>query len=403
VTIDLSGGDDVHAHAHAHAHGESCSGHEHSHAHEHAHAHAHAHSDAPAAAASNGKKKGGGSGGDVVGVLSFAVRGVVRGDKALKLLALFAVCFGAVSVAELAFGLLNGSLAMLADACHMLYMCSALLIRIASRGVEHMPPSPHYSYGVRRLEVLLSFCAGASAMFVSLMIVFESLEHWLHAPVVGGEQLLTVAVVGLAAKIVGVLFFYEFMRPRTESLLTYDARDDQWRHVVVDAICSLAVMFNAWLVQWHDGMMADFVIAFLLAWLLMFTALPVCVRAGLVLLQVTPAVRRDEIDVAMRDILLLDGVSECRAEHFWTLSPGVCAGSITVGVRANADRALVLDRVRKVLAPLIQHLAVQIETEEMRFATAAAAAAVPAAAPTSAHAGHGHAHAHGETCSGGHH
>lgn len=328
-------------------------------------------------------------------VLTFALRSVVRGDRALKALALFGVCFGAVSLAELAFGLLNGSLAMLADACHMLYMCSALFIRVAARGVEHVPASKHYSYGVRRLEVLLSFCAGASAMFVSLMIVFESLEHWLHSPVVGGQQLLTVAVVGFAAKIVGVLFFYEFMRPRAESLATYDARDDQWRHIVVDAICSLAVMFNSWLVQWHDGMMADFVVAFLLASLLMFTALPVCVRAGLVLLQATPAVRRDELDVAVRDILLLDGVSECRAEHFWTLSPGVCAGSVVVGVRANANHAVVLERVRKIFAPLIQHLAVQIETDEMRFAAAAAVAPPPAA-----HAAH--SHAHGETCSGHH-
>jgi cation diffusion facilitator family transporter len=353
---------------------------------------------------SSAKRGGGGSTADFVFVLTFALRTLVRGDRQLKSLALFTVAFVAVALAELSFGLLNGSLAMLADACHMLYMCSALAIRIAARGVEHIPPSRFYTYGIRRLEVVLSFCAGASALFVSLMIIFESLEHWLHAPVVGGEQLLTVAVVGLAAKIVGVLFFAEFMRPRAESLATYEHRDDQWRHVVVDAICSLAVMFNSWLVSWHDGMMADFVVAFLLAALLMFTALPVCVRAGLVLLQTTPAVRRDELDSALRDALLLDGVSECRTEHFWTLSPGVCAGSVVVGVRSNANQAFILERVRKIFAPLVQHLTVQIETEEMRLASAspipAAAAAAPSAASSGAHGGHshahgGHSHAHG--------
>ena len=192
-----------------------------------------------------------------------------------------------------------------------------------------MPPTPNYTYGSRRLEVVLSFCSASSGVFVSLFLLFESAEHFLLAPPVhDGDKLVTVAALGLCMKMAAALFFNEGVRVRTESQHSIEQPADRWRHTVVDVICSLGVIFNGWLVAHHKGMLADAVIAFMLALLLIGASVPSCIASGLVLLHTTPFAQRDALTSATRDALLLAGVVDCREAHFWTLAPGVVAGSI---------------------------------------------------------------------------
>jgi cation diffusion facilitator family transporter len=329
-------------------------------------------------------KKGGGVWRQVGGVSGAWRR--VSGSRHLATLLAFASVYTLVASGIFAYGVYCDSLALMADACAQLFACAALAIRVASSVVETAPATPHYAYGLRRLEVLLSFCAGASAVFVALFLIGEALEHLLHADShVSGAHLMTAAVLGLAVKLVGALFFYEYMRTRSETTQPFEQAGDQWRHLVVDAVCSICVIFNSWLVTWRNAMLADAVVAFLLAALLIGAAVPVCLRAGFVLLHTTPAVRRDDLAAATRDAHLLPGVVECRAAHFWTLAPGVFAGSvgtslalfhhryryashalstyIVVRVRAGSSHSQILSSVRDLFSPIVQHLTVSIDTQ----------------------------------------
>lgn len=227
------------------------------------------------------------------------------------------------------YGMYCDSLALMADACHMLLACANLSIRLATFTVaDSAANATSYSYGAQRIEVILSFCAAASAVFVSLFLLFESAEHFLLMPPVQGANLVTVATFGLVVKMAAALFFSDAIRVRNEMAQAIEQPADRWRHTIVDVICSLGVIFNGWLISAHKGMLGDAVIAFLIAILLIGAAVPICYATGLVLLHTTPVAHRDSLTAATRDALLLNGVVDCRAPHFWTLAPGVVAGSI---------------------------------------------------------------------------
>ena len=83
-----------------------------------------------------------------------------------------------------------------------------------------------------------------------------------------------------------------------------------------------------------------------------------------VLLQTTPSSISDQLDKVLREVSTLEGVLECRNEHFWTQSPGVFVGSLYVRVRSDAEEQSVLAKVHKLLDPLITHLTIQVEKED---------------------------------------
>lgn len=251
-------------------------------------------------------------------------------DSRLRSLALFGALYGVVAISTFLYGMYCDSLALMADACHMLLACSNLSIRLATFTVADSAATgaTSYSYGGQRVEVILSFCAAASAAFVSLFLLFESAEHFLLAPAVQGTNLVTVAVFGLVVKLAAALFFSDGIRVRNEMAQAIEQPADRWRHTIVDVICSLGVIFNGWLISAHKGMLGDAMIAFLIAILLIGAAVPTCFATGLVLLHTTPVAHRDSLTAATRDALLLNGVVDCRAPHFWTLAPGIVAGSI---------------------------------------------------------------------------
>jgi cobalt-zinc-cadmium efflux system protein len=291
-------------------------------------------------------------------------------DAKLSKLSAFNLFFGTVSLCVFAYALWADSLALLADSMHMMFQCSTLLIRLSTLILTEIVSASNanvsgFSYGTRRIEVVLTFCSAASAVFVAMYLLFESVEHYIvrSTPLHNTNNgLVTVAALGMLAKMTGALFFNENLRVRNEWTLAANG-PDRWPHLTVDCVCSLGVILNGWLVSKYNTFVADAVIAFLLAALLIGAALPICSQAALVLLHATPLAHRDALAAATRDALLLNGVVDCKAPHFWTVAPGVVAGSIVVVVRRDADRAQLQHRMHHIFAPLVTDLTVQLECD----------------------------------------
>ena len=148
--------------------------------HVHAHGHHHGHDDGPDA---TGRQ-----------------RGAERRGLAITL-----VLTAAILVAELVGGYLSNSLALLADAGHMLTDVLAIALAYAALGFATRPPTARKTYGWYRLEVLAALVNGVTLVVMSLFIFWEAYERLLAPPDVSTATMLLVAVVGLIANAFGLL------------------------------------------------------------------------------------------------------------------------------------------------------------------------------------------------------
>src|SRR5574340_1136306 len=108
----------------------------------------------------------------------------------------------AIFIAEVVGGFAANSLALLADAGHMLTDVAALGLSLFVAWFSQRPESPGRTYGYRRLEVLAAFLNGATLLLVSGFIVWEAVRRLRAPEPVGGTIMLAVAVVGLLANII---------------------------------------------------------------------------------------------------------------------------------------------------------------------------------------------------------
>lgn len=134
-------------------------------------------------------------------------------------------------------------------------------------------------------------------------------------------------------------------------------------HIVADLLQSVGNVLGTWAVEGTLLPQAHLVVAVLVACTIGWIALPLAQRTvGLLLLRAAPDTRV-AIERCMRQISTLDGVLECRRQHWWSNAPGVTVGSLHVRVRSDADEHDVLSRVHGILRLHTAHLTVQIERD----------------------------------------
>ena len=255
-------------------------------------------------------------------------------------------------VVELTTALIIGSLALLADASHMLTDLVALFMGLtalvlARRGSK----SAARTYGWHRAEV---FTAVANAMLllgVSAFIVYEAIERLGKKPEVPGWPMILVALAALAANIAVVLL----LRSHAESSL---AVKGAYMEVMADAVSSLGVLIAGIVTVTTHWPYADTVVAVLVALWVLPRAIALARAALRILSESSPA----HIDVAeLRSALAaVDGVTEVHDLHVWTLAPG--KDMVTAHLASDGRSARVLDDARAVLAARgLDHATVQVE------------------------------------------
>ena len=255
-------------------------------------------------------------------------------------------------VVELTTALIIGSLALLADASHMLTDLVALFMGLtalvlARRGSK----SAARTYGWHRAEV---FTAVANAMLllgVSAFIVYEAIERLGKKPEVPGWPMILVALAALAANIAVVLL----LRSHAESSL---AVKGAYMEVMADAVSSLGVLIAGIVTVTTHWPYADTVVAVLVALWVLPRAIALARAALRILSESSPA----HIDVAeLRSALAaVDGVTEVHDLHVWTLAPG--RDMVTAHLASDGRSDRVLDDARAVLAARgLDHATVQVE------------------------------------------
>lgn len=262
----------------------------------------------------------------------------------------------AVMVAEAVGGWLAGSLALLADAGHMLADAAALGLALLASRIALRPATPERSFGLQRLEILAALGNGALLIAIAVGIGLEAWRRLRAPPPVNGELLLGVAALGLVANLVAVMLLH---RGHEHSLNQRGA----YLHVLGDLLGSVGALAAGAIVLGTGWTLADPLISVFIGVLVLVSAWRLVKESTDVLLEATPA------HIALGDvhdrIASVPGVDSVHDLHVWTVTSGVVAMSGHVVVRNPTDNQPVLEEVQDRMRALgIHHVTVQMERDQ---------------------------------------
>lgn len=258
-------------------------------------------------------------------------------------------------VAEVIGGVATGSLALLADAGHMLTDVGGLILALFAIRFAAKPATPERTYGFYRAEILAAVANAVALIGISIYILFEAYQRFQHPPEIAGGWMLGIAALGLIVNLFGM---WLLQTGSSESLNLQGA----YFEVLSDMLSSLGVLVAAaviWTTGWPyaDPLVSAAIGLFILprTWVLLRQAVGV-------LLEGVPT---DVNLLAVRDVLAqIEGVQAVHDLHVWSLTSGVNALSVHVVHAKDIQQDDLLMRVHNELKRRfpIQHVTVQLES-----------------------------------------
>lgn len=264
-----------------------------------------------------------------------------------------AAILAAFFVVELTTSLLINSIALLADASHLLTDVVAVFMGLAAVTLARRgSSSPSRTYGWHRAEVLTAVANAALLVGVALFILYEAIRRVQNAPAVPGRPMIVVALVGLAVNLVVAML----LRSHSAGSL---AVKGAYLEVVADTVGSLGVLIAGVVTVTTHWPYADVVVAVLVALWVLPRAISLARAALRILSESSPS--HIDVDKVRSALCAVEGVSEVHDLHVWTLSPG--KDMVTAHLTSAGDSARVLQEARAVLsAHGLDHATVQIES-----------------------------------------
>ena len=248
-----------------------------------------------------------------------------RSRRALTLVLLLTATY---TVVEVVAGLLTGSLALLADAGHMLGDVGALGLALGAAWLASRPATPDRSFGFQRAEILAALVNGLVLVAIAIWIFVEAIGRLDDPPEILGGWMLAVALLGLAVNLVaaGIL-----TRAAGESLNVQAAL----RHVLADLVSSAGVAVAAIVVLATGWEQADPLAGMAISLLILASSWSILRDSVVILLEATPS-GIDAREVGRR-MAAAEGVVEVHDLHIWTITSGFPALSAHVLVARGDD------------------------------------------------------------------
>ena len=232
------------------------------------------------------------------------------------------------TVVEIIGGLLTGSLALLADAGHMLSDNLSLGLALFAAWLAQRPATPNKSFGYRRAEILAALANGVTLVAVSVWVFVEAYSRLREPPEVLGTPMLLVAALGLLINAAGAIILY---RSGSESLNVEGAM----RHVFAEAFGSVGAIAAAAIIILTGWRYADPLISVAIGFLILGSSWKLLKDSTNILLEATPP-DLDATEVG-RKMASADGIVEVHDLHIWTITSGFPALSAHVLVGRQED------------------------------------------------------------------
>ncbi|MGE2833014.1 cation diffusion facilitator family transporter [Mycobacterium sp. SMC-4] len=273
-------------------------------------------------------------------------------DARISRMVLAAIVLTVFFLVELITALSINSIALLADAGHMLTDLVAIFMGLtAVLLARHGSASPARTYGWHRAEVFTAVANAGLLLAMAAFILYEALDRIGDAPEVPGVPLIVVALAGLAANLIVVLL----LRSHSEHSL---AVKGAYMEVLADTVGSIGVLIAGVVTVTTGWPYADIVVAVLVALWVLPRAISLARAALRILSETSPS--HIDVEELHRALCAVDGVTGVHDLHVWTLVPG--KDMVTAHLTSKRDSAEVLDDARAVLsAHGLEHSTVQVE------------------------------------------
>lgn len=290
--------------------------------------------------------------------MSHVHRGSAAGADRRPLATVLAIGIG-ILVIEVVGGLASNSLALLADAGHVMIDVTGLALALGAIRLADRPTTGTRTFGWYRVEVL---AAGANALLLiglAALLLYESWQRLSHPSQVASGLMLAVALLGAGGNLVSL---WLLRAPGRRSLTLRGA----YLEVLGDLLASIAVIVAALVVAWTGVDAADAVASAVIGLLILPRAWSLLRETSEVLLEAVP--RGLHMDEVRRHLLGAEGVEDVHDLHAWTITSGQPVISAHVVLRPGADPARVLDEVCSCLAGDfdIDHSTIQLESSDRR-------------------------------------
>lgn len=257
-------------------------------------------------------------------------------------------------IVEVIGGFWTGSLALLADAGHMLTDVAGVGLALLAIWFAEKPASPEKTYGYYRVEILAALTNAVVLIFISFYILYEAYERFKNPPEVQSGGMLAVASVGLVVNIVGVFILRSGSK---ESLNMKGA----YFEVLSDMLTSIGVIIAGIIMLTTGWYYADPLISAGIGLFILPRTWSLLKDAVAVLLEGTPS----DVNIAdVRDKLsMIEGVAEIHDLHVWSLTSGVNALSVHAVLAEGSEHDDVLQRINDLCTNKLKiaHVTAQIE------------------------------------------
>jgi len=265
-------------------------------------------------------------------------------------------------VAEALGGWWTGSLALLADAGHMLTDVAALGLALMAVWFSSRPATSSKTFGYHRLEILAALVNGVALVVIALLIFYESYQRWASPPVVRANLVMLVATGGLVINLISAWILHGSHE------IDLNIRG-AWLHVISDALGSIGAIVAGAIMSLYGWYTADPMFSALIGILIVWSSWRLIRESANVLLEGTPA----HISLAAVEdaILQTAGVDAVHDLHVWTITSGREALSAHVIHQYQVSQPDLLRELRTTLHDRfgVDHLTIQMETPDFEDET----------------------------------
>ena len=264
------------------------------------------------------------------------------------------VLTGGFMVVEAVGGYLSGSLALLADAGHMLTDVGAIALSLLTAWIAQRPSDQRKTYGYMRWEILAALVNGAALIGIAVWVVVEAIGRMGRPLEINAGMFVIIASLGLLVNLIGLYLLHGSHREHLNTRSVY-------LHILSDLLGSVAALGAALVVTLTGWTLADPIISVALSLLILVGAWRLVRESTDILLEGVPAhVSMAEVQ---RRMLAVEGVETVHDLHVWTVTSGmVCmSGHAVVPLLENHPGAL--EQIRHHMGHLgIGHVTIQLET-----------------------------------------
>ncbi|VAW90716.1 Cobalt-zinc-cadmium resistance protein CzcD [hydrothermal vent metagenome] len=259
-----------------------------------------------------------------------------------------------LTIAQVAGGLISGSLSLIADALHNFSDAASLLIAWAARKIGRLPADQFKTFGYKRAEVIATLINLVTLVIIGLYLIYEALWRIYQPQVIEGWMVVLVAMVALVIDVATALLTYSMSKHSMNIRAAF-------LHNVSDALASFGVIIVGTLILLYEWYWSDIVITLMIAGYVLYQAATMLPKTIHILMQGTP--EGISIDEVIRAMEAVDEVVNVHHIHIWQLDEHRNALEAHVVVNDHSQIEMIKTTLKKELkhAFCIEHSTLEFE------------------------------------------